>query len=126
MQWATRTGRSSADASCRDTATRPRRAWTPTVAAFAGWKTTAWADRAASRDLYDLWLLAERDALTAEAAALYQRLGATNRPPTTALFTRAPDEQVWTRELSAQTRLNVTAHAALARVRAAWQRAAAG
>ncbi len=30
----------------------------PTAPAFAAWKTTAWAHRATSRDLYDLWLLA--------------------------------------------------------------------
>ncbi|WP_338072622.1 nucleotidyl transferase AbiEii/AbiGii toxin family protein [Halopolyspora algeriensis] len=32
----------------------------PTAPAFAAWKTTAWAHRATSRDLYDLWLLAPR------------------------------------------------------------------
>ncbi|ASU77954.1 nucleotidyl transferase AbiEii/AbiGii toxin family protein [Actinopolyspora erythraea] len=92
----------------------------PTAAAFAAWKTTAWAHRATSRDLYDLWLLARLGAITTEAAELFTRFGPTNRPPSNALFTHAPDEETWQRELAGQTHLDITAHAALAHVRDAW------
>ncbi|MGW4242120.1 nucleotidyl transferase AbiEii/AbiGii toxin family protein [Nocardia sp. NPDC004722] len=40
----------------------------PTVPAFAAWKTAAWADRAASRDLFDLKLLDDIGAIDREAA----------------------------------------------------------
>jgi predicted nucleotidyltransferase component of viral defense system len=42
----------------------------PTHAAFAAWKTVAWTDRAAPRDLFDLWSLAGIGAIDGEAAAL--------------------------------------------------------
>jgi len=51
-----------------------------TAAAFAAWKTVAWHDRGAPRDLYDLWALAQRGAITAEAAALFVAHGPINRP----------------------------------------------
>lgn len=97
----------------------------PTAAAFAAWKTTAWADRAASRDLYDLWLLAGLGAVTAEAAELFTRFGPSNKPPSRALFTCAPDEPTWQRELAGQTRLEITANAALTDVRDSWITASA-
>lgn len=53
----------------------PARLTTPTPAAFAAWKTTAWFDRAAARDLYDLWALATVGQLTPEAARLFIRHG---------------------------------------------------
>jgi hypothetical protein len=93
----------------------------PTAAAFAAAKTVAWVDRAASRDLYDLWLLAQSGSVTAEAAQLFTRHGPTNKPPTAGTFARPPDEATWRRDLSAQTRLIVTAREALAVVADAWQ-----
>lgn len=92
----------------------------PTLASFAAWKTTAWIHRAAPRDLFDLWLLSNLDAITVEAADLFRRHGPTNSMPTAALFAETPDEASWRRELAAQTRLDVTAAEALHRVRKAW------
>lgn len=92
----------------------------PTAPAFAAWKTTAWAHRATSRDLYDLWLLARLGAITTDAAELFTRLGPTNKPPSRALFTHAPEEQTWHRELAGQTHLEITANAALTYVRDTW------
>ncbi|SDQ14722.1 nucleotidyl transferase AbiEii/AbiGii toxin family protein [Actinopolyspora saharensis] len=92
----------------------------PTAPAFAAWKTTAWAHRATSRDLYDLWLLGRLGAITTDAAEQFKRFGPTNKPPSSALFTRAPDEQTWQRELAGQTHLEITASAALAYVRDTW------
>ncbi|TLF74891.1 nucleotidyl transferase AbiEii/AbiGii toxin family protein [Nocardia cyriacigeorgica] len=92
----------------------------PTTPAFVAWKTAAWADRRASRDLYDLKLLADHGAVTEDAAELFRRYGPTNRYPSGALFTDPPDEATWRRELSAQTRLTVTAADALRYVRGVW------
>lgn len=96
----------------------------PTATSFAAWKTVAWANRAASRDLYDLHLLADLGALNDEAADLFRRHGPTNGPPTAELFTRPPDETMWRRELAGQTRLRITAADALTHVREAWRQAA--
>lgn len=91
-----------------------------TLPAFVAAKTMAWVDRAASRDLYDLWLLTQRGAIDEDAARLYARFGQTGRPPTGDLFTQSPDETRWRQELSGQTRLEVTAEEAIEVVRAAF------
>lgn len=95
----------------------------PTFASFAGWKTAAWHDRGAARDLYDLWALDQIGALTAEAAALFARHGTTGQPPQSSMFTTAPSQQSWQASLSGQTRLTVTAEDALQTVRHGWSRA---
>lgn len=97
----------------------------PTAAAFASWKTAAWADRAASRDLYDLHLLAELGAITNDAADLFRRYGPTNKAPSADLFARPPDEATWRRQIAGQTRLRITAIDALTNVRNAWRATAA-
>ncbi len=91
-----------------------------TLPAFVAAKTMAWIDRAASRDLYDLWQLTTRDAIDEEAARLFARHGQTGRPPTGELFRQAPDETRWRQELSGQTRLEITAAEALEAVREAF------
>lgn len=91
-----------------------------TLPAFVAAKTMAWVDRAASRDLYDLWLLTQRGAIDEDAARLYARFGQTGRPPTGDLFTQPPDETRWRQELSGQTRLEVTAGEAIEVVRTAF------
>lgn len=95
----------------------------PTPSAFAAWKTVAWADRAAPRDLFDLWSLAGISAIDTEAATLFTKHGPTNKPPNKGFFIRPPDELVWRRDLGSQTRLQVSAADALAVVRTAWQAA---
>ncbi|MFC7486709.1 nucleotidyl transferase AbiEii/AbiGii toxin family protein [Knoellia sp. CPCC 206453] len=95
----------------------------PTLASFAGWKTAAWNDRAAPRDLYDLWALDEIGALTAEAAELFARFGTTGHEPRPFMFGSAPSEPSWLASLGGQTRLTVTAEQALDAVRRGWSRA---
>jgi hypothetical protein len=97
----------------------------PTVESFAAWKTAAWHSRAAPRDLYDLWALADADAITPGAAELFIRHGPTGGPPRDFMFTKAPDEAEWQASISGQTRLAVTAAEALTTVRSEWARAVA-
>lgn len=92
----------------------------PTEPALVAWKTMAWLDRHAARDLYDLWQLAGTDAITPAAAELFARHGPTGRPPRPELLGDAPDEAAWQRDLGGQTRLRITAATALHAVRAAW------
>lgn len=93
---------------------------TPTLRSFAGWKTSAWIERNAPRDLYDLWAMGRVGALDAEAAALFAKHGPTNGPPRSWMFATAPVESEWRAQLAGQTRLNVTAEQALADVRTWW------
>src|SRR5215472_5805023 len=53
----------------------------PTQAAFAAWKISAWMGRGASRDLFDLWSLAEIGAIDGEASDLFSHYGPMSRPP---------------------------------------------
>jgi len=92
----------------------------PTLLSFAGWKTAAWMDRGAARDLYDLWALDKVGALNAESAALFATHGPTSSPPRSWMFKRAPSAAEWQAQLAGQTRLTVTAAEALEAVRTAW------
>jgi predicted nucleotidyltransferase component of viral defense system len=97
----------------------PARLRTPVRDSFAAWKTAAWFERHAPRDLYDLWALALAGALTTSAARLFAThtgLGV----PQDHMFSRAPAEQDWREQLSGQTRLTVAAEDALQVVRSAW------
>lgn len=91
----------------------------PTLAAFAAWKTAAWCDRHAPRDLWDLWSLARIGAISAEAADLYRKYGPT-RVPLDQEFRIAPRQDEWTTQLGQQTRLTVSPQEALAAVRQHW------
>ncbi len=71
----------------------------------------------------DLWSLAGVGAIDGEAADLFARLGPTNRQPSSHVFSVAPDEAAWRRDLASQTRLTVTAGEALTVVRDAWKSA---
>ncbi len=95
----------------------------PTLAAFAGWKTTAWVERGSPRDLYDLWALANVGALNAESAALFAEHGPINKPPRSWMFGKAPAAAEWQSQLASQTRLTVSADEALSVVRTAWSTA---
>jgi predicted nucleotidyltransferase component of viral defense system len=92
----------------------------PTIESFVGWKTTAWYERGAARDLYDLWALAEIGSLTPKAAELFAKFGPTGHLPRESIFAYAPSETEWQASLSGQTRLQITAAQALAAVRDAW------
>ena len=92
----------------------------PTLLSFAGWKTAAWVDRGAARDLYDLWALNKVGALNPESAALFARHGSISSPPRSWMFKRAPSAAEWQAQLAGQTRLKVTAAEALEAVRTGW------
>ncbi|WP_432457964.1 nucleotidyl transferase AbiEii/AbiGii toxin family protein [Cellulomonas iranensis] len=64
----------------------PARLRTLTAAGFAAAKLSAWMDRHAPRDLYDLWALAERRLIDAEALDVFTRCGPQGRPPASWVF----------------------------------------
>ncbi|TQL01096.1 nucleotidyl transferase AbiEii/AbiGii toxin family protein [Cellulomonas sp. SLBN-39] len=101
----------------------PARLRTLTGAGFAAAKLGTWIDRHAPRDLYDLWALAERGLIDADAVEVFVRRGPFGRPPQAWVFDSAPAERAWRYALGHQTRLRVTAEHALVVVRAASQRA---
>jgi predicted nucleotidyltransferase component of viral defense system len=103
----------------------PARLRVPTLPAFAAMKTTAWGDRKAARDLYDLHLLAGVGGIGPAAGALYARHGPSGRPPPAWLFDAVPTAEQWQDQLGGQTRLSVGPEEAAATVRAAWARAVA-
>jgi hypothetical protein len=92
----------------------------PTRDSFVAWKTTAFMDRRASRDLWDLAALAELDAFTPEAARLFTQFGLLRSLPSDSTIPPAPDEPAWERDLAHQTRLAITAEQARTRVVDAW------
>lgn len=92
----------------------------PTLAAFAASKLTAWCERAAPRDLYDLWALAQRGAITTEAVDLFVKHGPTARKPVSFVFASAPTEDGWVTALGHQCVVQVGPDEALAVVRDAW------
>ncbi|MDQ2838255.1 MAG: nucleotidyl transferase AbiEii/AbiGii toxin family protein [Actinomycetota bacterium] len=98
---------------------RPTRLRTPVRDSFAGWKTAAWFDRHAPRDLYDLWALAAAGALTPSAAQLFATHAGVG-PPQDHMFMTAPTVDDWQAQLSGQTRLMVGPEEALRIVRSAW------
>ncbi|MBU4337488.1 MAG: nucleotidyl transferase AbiEii/AbiGii toxin family protein [Actinobacteria bacterium] len=102
----------------------PARLRTLTAAGFAAAKLSAWMDRHAPRDLYDLWALAQRGLIDADALDVFTRCGPQRRPPAGWVFTSAPEETAWRRALGHQTRLRVSGTEALASVREAWRVAA--
>ena len=100
----------------------PTRLRTPVRDSFAAWKTAAWFERHAPRDLYDLWALALAGALTASAAQLFATHTGLGLPQDH-MFSRAPAAQDWLEQLSGQTRLTVSPEEALEVVRSAWSTA---
>lgn len=91
-----------------------------TLPAFAAAKTSAWVDRRAPRDLYDLWGLARLGALDVNAARLFAELGPTGQVPRPWMFADPPSERDWRAQLGGQTRLAISPAEAIAVVREAW------
>ena len=91
-----------------------------TLPAFAAAKTSAWVDRRAPRDLYDLWGLARLGALDVNAARLFAELGPTGQVPRPWMFADPPSETDWRTQLGGQTRLAISPSEAIAVVREAW------
>ena len=98
----------------------PARLRTLTAAGFAAAKLSAWMDRHAPRDLYDLWAMSERGLVDAAALEVFVRCGPQARPPASWVSSTPTDETAWRRALGHQTRLRVTAAEAIGAVREAW------
>jgi hypothetical protein len=89
----------------------------PTRAAFVAMKAAAWSERAAARDLYDLWALARVGAVDGAVAATFRH--GTGRRADAALFGNGPRDD-WTTALAHQTATLPPVAEALAVVRAAF------
>jgi predicted nucleotidyltransferase component of viral defense system len=103
----------------------PARLRVPTTDAFVAAKLSAWMDRRTARDLFDLAALAQANLIGPGAVSIFARHGPTSRPLPSSVFDLEVDEANWQRSLGHQTRLQLTAHEALAVLRTAWERAAA-
>lgn len=110
----------AADVEQRYSDVRSARLRTLTLESFVAAKTAAWVDRRAARDLYDLWALAERGAISPPAAALYRAIGPTGETPGAWAFTDPPDVDTWTAALAHQCVPAVGPDEAAARVAGAW------
>lgn len=95
----------------------------PTRDAFIGWKTTAWTDRKASRDRWDLWALSEAGPFTDGTVSVFKRFGPTGTAPKSWMFRDAPSVIDWRTDLGGQTNLNVEPTDAMKSVRLAWANA---
>jgi hypothetical protein len=90
----------------------------PTLSAFTAMKTTAWADRHAERDLYDLNALAEIGAINEAAASLVAQATGVRVGPY--MFDHLPAGMRWQEQLAHQLRKLPDPHRCLQRVRAAY------
>ena len=101
----------------------PARLRVPTVEAFVAAKVSAWLDRRAPRDLYDLAALAKRGHITPAAVQCLRRHGATSAPPSVRVLGGPPTEAAWQQALAHQTRLGMSAAGAMAVFKKAWSTA---
>lgn len=91
---------------------------------FAATKLTAWLDRRAPRDLYDMWAMSRRGLITAQAARVFAAHGPFGRVPAIRMFEPAPSVPEWTRALAHQTNLTIGPQEAADIVTRAWRNAA--
>lgn len=85
---------------------------TLTDSGFAAAKVSAWLERAAARDLFDLHALAHAGLLSAEAADLVRTTTNWSAFPQGVVWPPPPSEDDWVMQLERQTRLRVGADAA--------------
>lgn len=97
----------------------PARLHVPTRAAAAAMKLSAWLDRRAPRDMYDLYAMALRGMLTRDVRAVYARYGQTTGQIPRRELHSPPGEAEWIAALGHQCRLGVTAAEATGTVTAA-------
>ncbi|MGO2036101.1 MAG: nucleotidyl transferase AbiEii/AbiGii toxin family protein [Brevibacterium sp.] len=97
----------------------PARLRVLTQPAFAPAKLSAWNDRAAPRDLYDLWAMAAHGMIDREAADLFNRYGPLTDPSAVS-FSKLPSETEWQSALKHQGAEEVSAEEAAEVVREAW------
>ncbi|MFH8250516.1 nucleotidyl transferase AbiEii/AbiGii toxin family protein [Microbacterium sp. B2969] len=89
-----------------------------TGAAFVASKLSAWSDRRAPRDLYDLWAMGEAGMINGDAVALFGRLG-THTSAAKVPFERIPSDSEWRTALGHQGIIRVGPQDAAEAVRAA-------
>ena len=99
--------------------TPPARMRVLTPSAFAAAKLSAWVDRSAPRDLYDLWALAKAGFVDREAKDLFSRFGQYTSPRRVQ-FDQIPTREEWESALSHQCIPRVAPDEAASTVRAAW------
>lgn len=98
----------------------PARLRVLTRPAAAAAKLSAWIDRGAPRDLFDMWAMDCGAGIDVDAVRAFVAHGQFASPPQTWVFDREISEDSWRRALGHQTRLDVTAREAREQVRAAW------
>ncbi len=124
VQVVTQTGRAVLPTQRRDITQRygdapPVVLETLTDVGFAAAKMSAWLDRAAPRDLFDLHALAQSGALSTDAAALVRKTTNWTAFPDRVRWPQPPSQEEWGIQLAHQTRLRVSAADAYSRVLAA-------
>ena len=92
-----------------------------TPAAFVASKLASWHDRAAPRDLYDLWAMAESGMIDREAAAIFIRVGPVSNVDSVP-FTNLPTSAQWKAALGHQCIIKATPTQAVTAVREAIRR----
>lgn len=73
----------------------PARLRVLTAAAFGAAKLSAWLDRHASRDLYDLYAMAQRHLITAESVGLFTQHGPQTHLPGDWAWSKVPNPDQW-------------------------------
>lgn len=81
---------------------------TLTDSGFAAAKISAWLDRTAPRDLFDLHAMAESGLLTAEAVDLVRSQTNWMRFPEAVVWPKSPSDEQWRMQLGHQTRLIIS------------------
>lgn len=89
--------------------------------AFAAAKLSAWHDRRAPRDLYDMWAMAGRGMISEEAVGLFGRFGSFTRASAVS-FAEVPTKAQWDSALAHQCIPEVGPEQAAAVVGHAWAR----
>lgn len=98
----------------------PARLRVLTQPAFAAAKLSAWNDRRAPRDLYDMWAMATLGMIDHEAARLFSRFGS-HTDPSLVSFSAIPSSYEWKSALSHQGARDVSVAEAAEVVREAWK-----
>lgn len=99
----------------------PARLRVLTQPAFAAAKLSAWSDRGAPRDLYDLWAMAVHEMIDQNAVELFSRFGSFTDPSSVS-FSAIPSDADWKSALGHQGANSVFAVEAAEVVREAWSR----
>lgn len=91
-----------------------------TAPAFGAAKLIAWLDRGTSRDLYDLYAMAEHGLVTKASFELFAEHSSFTRLPGEWAWSKLPTAQQWRSELGHQLRLTTGPQEAAATAQSAW------